>query len=149
MGVKAFTERDESYMNRKVLLGAIIGAFLAFMATKSTLSAGVLDSFTFHPLILVVMAVVYIVFSLIDGRRNIILLEVSIAVVFLVIALIGLWVLPLAVGVGLIMHGLWDIVHHPKAVTTKVPGWYPPLCAVYDFLLAGVFFAYSSVIPPP
>lgn len=41
--------------------------------------------------------------------------------------------------VGLLLHGIWDLLHHPRhriVGTAGVPGWYVPFCAVYDISAA-------------
>jgi hypothetical protein len=40
---------------------------------------------------------------------------------------------------GLALHGIWDLLHHPDCTivgTQGVPAWYVPFCAVYDFSAA-------------
>jgi len=56
-----------------------------------------------------------------------------------VLALLGLWLAPVLVAVGLILHGFWDLAHRPRGITTKLPSWYPPFCAAFDFVFAGAF----------
>jgi hypothetical protein len=62
---------------------------------------------------------------------------VALAFFWIAAGAITLWA-PLA-AIGLVLHGVWDALHHPRAVTTRVPAWYPPLCAVYDWVLAAIF----------
>lgn len=41
--------------------------------------------------------------------------------------------------VGLLLHGVWDLLHHPRhkiVGTAGVPAWYVPFCAVYDISAA-------------
>src|SRR5262249_51996560 len=48
---------------------------------------------------------------------------------------ISLHVSWLAVGYGL--HGTWDWLHHFGHMGARVARWFPPACAVFDFVLAG------------
>jgi len=54
-----------------------------------------------------------------------------------VVAAVALWAdSPLVLAVGYAAHGVWDLVHHPRAVTTPVRTWYPPFCVAFDVALA-------------
>ena len=66
-------------------------------------------------------------------------LELSAATAFIVLALLGMWLAPAFIAVGLVLHGFWDLAHRPRAITTKLPSWYPPFFAAYDFVFAGAF----------
>ncbi len=37
---------------------------------------------------------------------------------------------------GYLVHGLWDWAHDAGAIRTRVSAWFPPACAVFDFLIA-------------
>jgi hypothetical protein len=85
------------------------------------------------------IAAIYMGFAFSDGRVSIVILELSAATAFIVLALLGLWIAPAFIAVGLILHGFWDLAHRPRGITTKLPSWYPPFCAAYDFVFAGIF----------
>jgi hypothetical protein len=97
------------------------------------------DPLAFHSVALSVIGAIYLGFALSDGRISIIILELSLATGFVVLALLGLWLAPALVAIGLVLHGFWDLAHRPRGVTTKLPSWYPPFCAAYDFVFAGIF----------
>ncbi len=88
--------------------------------------------------LLAVIAAIYIGFAINDGRRNILIIEISIATVFLGLVFGGLWLSPIFLIVGYFAHGLWDLAHHPKGVQTTIQSWYPPACLIYDWAL-GLF----------
>ena len=71
-----------------------------------------------------------------DGSVRAIVTEVSVGAVFLVFALLGLRESITWLVVGYVLHGFWDYLHDPGRVPTRVPNWYPPFCAVYDWLIA-------------
>lgn len=55
--------------------------------------------------------------------------------VFVSMAAASLWFAsPALPAAGYLAHGVWDVAHHPRAITTAVAGWYPPFCLVYDVL---------------
>ena len=87
--------------------------------------------------LLTVIATIYVGFALQDGRTEVLVTEVVVATVFVGFALAGLWLSPYLWAVGLFLHGVWDWQHHPGGIQTTLPTWYPPVCVVLDWLLAG------------
>ncbi|MBW3663354.1 MAG: hypothetical protein KY469_09670 [Actinobacteria bacterium] len=84
------------------------------------------------------IAGIYVGFGLRDGRTTELVVESVVAAAFVAVAVLALatqrtWLL----AVGLAAHGVWDIAHHPRhGMTTHLPRWYPPMCAVYDVVVA-------------
>lgn len=64
------------------------------------------------------------------------LAELAIAAVVFVCAMIGLRASTMYLAGGYIIHGIWDLFHHPRAVSTRVAVWFPPLCSAFDFVVA-------------
>ena len=100
-----------------------------------------LDPVLTYALMVAAIAFIYVGFALADGRRGVVVLESAVALAFFWIATAALKIWPPLAGLGLVLHGLWDVLHHPRAVSTRLPRWYPPFCAVYDWVLAAIFFA--------
>jgi uncharacterized protein DUF6010 len=121
---------------RAIVIGLLGAALTAFIAWSSLIP----DPIIFHTVLLTMIGAIYMGFAFADGRPSIVILELSVATVFIVLSLLGLWVAPLFIGIGLILHGLWDLAHHPRGIKTKIPVWYPAFCAAFDFLFAGIFF---------
>jgi hypothetical protein len=113
----------------------VSGALTAWIGWSSWIP----DPLAFHSVSLAVIGAIYMGFAFSDGRLSIMILELTAATVFIVLALLGLWWAPACLAVGLILHAIWDLAHRPSAVTTKLPNWYPPFCAAYDLVFAGVF----------
>ena len=65
-------------------------------------------------------------------------LQAFVSIFFLVLSLMGLWIHPRFLGVGLLAHAGWDTMHHPTYLNIFVPGWYVPTCLAYDVVL-GIF----------
>ncbi|HSE41922.1 MAG TPA: DUF6010 family protein [Acidobacteriota bacterium] len=124
---------------RAIIVG-IAGAVLTALIAWSKL---IPDSLIFHSAMLVMIGSIYMGFAFADGRIPIIVLELTVATVFIVLALLGLWQAPFFIGIGLILHGFWDLAHHPRAIKTKLPIWYPPFCAAFDFIFAAAFFYFA------
>ena len=120
---------------RALIVGIVGGVLTSLIAW----SAFIPDPLAFHSVTLAVIGAIYLGFAFSDGRLSIVILELSVATAFIVLALLGLWLAPAFIAVGLILHGFWDLAHRPRAITTKLPSWYPPFCAAFDFVFAGVF----------
>jgi Family of unknown function (DUF6010) len=121
---------------RAIVVGVICGALTALLGWSSWIP----DPVAFHTVALAVIGAIYLGFALSDGRISIVILELAVGTLFVVLALLGLWLAPMFIAIGLVLHGIWDLSHRPGGVKTKIPAWYPPFCAAYDFVFAGVFF---------
>lgn len=88
---------------------------------------------------------VYLGFALVGSSIQELLVEVSFVAVGIALTISGLLFGPVWIAVGLLLHGLWDIVHHQKLLwlgVGTVPRWYVPFCAVADILgVAAIFVA--------
>ena len=70
-----------------------------------------------------------------------IVLEVLVAVAFYFIALIGYSRDNSLIAYGIVLHGIWDLLHHNALVVkTDIPNYWPLYCLVVDFILAVYFF---------
>ena len=110
------------------LTGAAVWGFRAF------------DPVVVHALLVAGIGFIYVGFALADGRVGVGVIESIVALVFFWLAAGALTIWAPLAGVALVLHGIWDLLHHPRAITTKLPVWYPSMCAVYDWVLAAIFF---------
>lgn len=92
-------------------------------------------SVQFASLMVALIAGVYAGFALNDGRLRIIILECGVALLFFFAAALALWFSKWIIPALFALHGLWDIAHH-RHISTKLPSWYPSLCAVFDWIIA-------------
>lgn len=125
--------------------------FLSIVLAIATCLVGFLlpeyKSLDFFALLLALIAGVYVGFALRDGRTLVIVVETLVALLFVVLALVGLWKDPLWLVVGYFGHGLWDLLNHFGKATTTVPRWYPPACVVYDWVVgAFILFMWRHLI---
>jgi Family of unknown function (DUF6010) len=127
---------------RAIAAGIASGGVTALIAWSKFIP----DPLAFHSVALAVIGAIYVGFAFSDGRLPIVILELSVGTAFVVLALLGLWLAPVFLAVGLILHGFWDLAHRPRGITTKLPAWYPPFCAAYDFVFAGVFLLLARQI---
>ena len=118
-----------------ILVGVASGAVTALIAWSPIIP----DPLAFHSVCLAVIGAIYVGFAFADGRLAVVIIELTVATGFLVLALLGLWQAPVFLAIGLVLHAFWDLAHRPSGITTKLPAWYPPFCAAFDFVFAGVF----------
>jgi hypothetical protein len=110
------------------------------------LAAAVLTTAVFLPapqalvlfaVLLGLTAGVYIGFGLADGRSWEQGIELVVGLIFFAVAAIGVWVSPLVIAGGFMAHAAWNMFHHPRLVGTQVVMWCPPICAMFDMMMAG------------
>jgi len=113
------------------------GVIWGCLQAASPLAFFWLDAATVYALGLVLIASVYIGFSVADGRGKVIVIETCVASAFVVIAAVGLtgsgWLLV----AGLAGHGLKDLWQHRTGFVANTR-WWPPFCATVDFVAATV-----------
>jgi hypothetical protein len=96
-----------------------------------------LDAATVYALGLVLIAAVYIGFSVADGRPTVIAVETAVASVFVVIAAVAMTGSAWLLVAGLAGHGLKDLWQHRTRFVANTR-WWPPFCATVDFVAATV-----------
>ena len=104
--------------------------------TTSTLGDTGQTSVLLASLTLALIAGVYLGFALSDGRLPVMLTELFVALAFTAAALGGAMSWPVWIAVALGAHGVWDWAHHRERVPTRMPRWYVPFCAVFDWVYA-------------
>ena len=83
-----------------------------------------------------IIAGAYIGFGAQDARPWVFLTELGAAVLFGVMALLGVLWSPYMFAAALFLHGVWDLLHHNGLFGAKVPRWYIPFCVVIDWIAA-------------
>jgi hypothetical protein len=97
---------------------------------------------SFYPVVLIVIATLYLLFAVMAGSTDPLVAEAIPALMFVVTAALGfrktLWL----VVVGLALHGVFDFFHHAMIANPGVPVWWPGFCLAYDVVAA----AYLAVL---
>ncbi len=124
----------------KAASAAFVFAILTFAVIY--LLPGV-DATLGHFVVLLVIPAVYIGMAIAEGKRRKIVIESVVALAFVAIAVAGFRYTPIVIGIGLLLHGIWDLLHHHGWFQLKTGRFYPPFCAVYDFLVGSAFIAYQ------
>lgn len=92
----------------------------------------------FYSMMALVVATYYILFAVLGGSTEALLLEMLVAGLFLAMAVVGFrrnlwWVV-----VALAGHGVFDMVHHLVIENRGVPVYWPGFCAAYDVVAGGI-----------
>ena len=87
-------------------------------------------------LTIAIIAGAYIGFGVSDGRPGMLIMELIVAGLFCMMALLGILWSPYWFAFALFAHGLWDLAHHNSSFGAKVPHWYIPFCVVIDWVAA-------------
>ncbi len=90
---------------------------------------------SFYPTVLIIIASYYILFAVMGGSRHALAWELVVAAAFSTVAIIGALHVPVLAGVGIVAHGLFDLVHHTMIEDAGVPDWWPSFCGAVDVVL--------------
>ena len=98
----------------------------------------------FYSSLLIVIALVYVLFGVMTGRSTVMGAESVIAAGFIGAAILGVrWKRGRAgsilIAIGLVAHGVFDLVHNTTIENTAAPAWWPPFCGTVDMVL-GLWF---------
>jgi hypothetical protein len=116
-----------------VIWGLVVGALQA----ASPLAFWWLNAATVYALGLVVIAPVYIGFAVADGRAKVIVVESTVAAVFVIVAAAAITASPWLLVLGLAGHGLKDLWQHRRRFVANTR-WWPPFCLVVDWIAAAI-----------
>ena len=123
----------------EMVVGLISGAFAIATALFAS-SAD--DARMMLGTLLAGIGFVYVGFAVSDGRVPAIVVQAISALVFLNVAQIGIREESnLLLGLGFVAHGVWDALHHEHHGWTRVRTYYPPFCAMADFVIGGAILA--------
>ena len=123
-----------------IILGLAIGAAATLIGFDRDRS--------FYPTVLTVIATYYVLFAVMGGSYDVLVIEILVAVGFFLAAIMGfsrsLWV----VAAALIAHGVFDYIHHALIDNSAVPDWWPGFCLAIDatlgLWLAGILWKRSN-----
>ncbi|MGY1742949.1 MULTISPECIES: hypothetical protein [unclassified Blastococcus] len=113
------------------------GAVWGVIQAASPLAFPWLDDSTVYAMEIVLIAAVYIGFSVADGRGRVIAVETGVAAVFFVVAAAAVTGSAWLLVAGLLGHGLKDLWQHRTGFVTGTR-WWPPFCAAVDVVAAAL-----------
>jgi hypothetical protein len=124
-------------MKSKTIVNILIGLGLGALTIILHLSLSKSKGLELTSFLLVVIASIYYGFAFLSTHKGARIIEIIVASAFVMMAIFGLWISPWILIAGLFLHGLWDIAHHTKMFRlAKIPEWYVPFCAAYDWVIA-------------
>ena len=91
----------------------------------------------FYPTVLIVIASYYVLFAVMSGSVETVLVESIIMTLFAVAAVAGFKGSAWIVVAALAGHGVQDAVHGHIVANAGVPAWWPAWCLAYDVGAAG------------
>ena len=114
------------------MLPYVVGVVLSFGVALFARWVGFDRDRAFYPTVLIVIASYYVLFAVMSGSIETVLLESIIMMVFAVAAVAGFKASGWIVVAGLAGHGVMDSVHGHILQNTGVPTWWPAWCLAYD-----------------
>ena len=94
---------------------------------------------SYFPVLLIVIASYYVLFAIMQNQS--IVFELMVASCFLFLAVFCAKKAPIVIGIALIMHGLYDILHVFVLKHQVAPHWWGEFCASVDIVL-GIWVIY-------
>lgn len=120
----------------------VVGSVLALVVLGGLSLLGFDRDRAFYPTVTIVVATYYILFAALTGSSKVMLAELTVAVVFIVLAVLGFKKSPWILVAALAGHGAFDLVHHRLIVNPGVPDFWPGFCMAFDVVAA----AYLAVL---
>lgn len=91
---------------------------------------------SFYPVVLIVIAGLYLLFAAMAGSTDSLVDEAVPALVFVVLAVLGFRISPWFAVAGLALHGVFDFFHHAVVANPGGPVWWPGWCLASDVVAA-------------
>jgi len=114
----------------------VVGVLLGFAVPLFARAVGFDRDRSFYTVVLVVTASYYDLFAIMGGSTHALLSELVATTVFVVLSAVGfrrnLWL----VVMGLVAHGIFDLVHGGLIDDPGVPHWWPMFCLMFDVAAA-------------
>ncbi len=118
----------------------VVGVIIAITVGLFASVVGLDKERSFYPVVLIVIATLYLLFATMAGSTESLVAEAIPALLFVAAAVIGFRKTPWLVIVGLALHGVFDFIHHAVITNPGVPVWWPGFCLAYD-VTAAVYLA--------
>jgi hypothetical protein len=119
----------------------VVGVVLGFAVPLFARAVGFDRDRSFYTVVLVVTASYYDLFAVMGGSSHALLSELVASAAFIMLSAaafrLNLWL----VVVGLVAHGIFDLVHGGLIQDPGVPRWWPMFCLMFD-VTAGAYLAW-------
>ena len=115
-----------------MLLPFVIGIVLSAGVAVFARQVGLDRDRAFYPTVMIVIALYYVLFAVMSGSVQTVVIESVVMTLFAAAAVAGfkssMWI----VVVALAGHGVFDAVHGYVIENAGVPAWWPAWCLAYD-----------------
>ncbi len=120
----------------------IIGPVLGVLICGFARAVGFDRDRAFYPTVLIVIALYYVLFAVMAGATQALLLELVQVAAFTAVAVVGFKRGLGIVAAGLVGHGVFDLMHAHLVTNQGVPEWWPAFCSSIDVAM-GLVLAVS------
>jgi hypothetical protein len=116
----------------------LIGLLLCLAVAGMAIFGGFDRERAFYPTVLIVVGSYYVLFALMGASRRTLVIEIAIAVAFLLVAIIGYKKNRWFIAIALVGHGVFDGLHQLLFENPGVPRWWPGFCMTFDVILGAL-----------
>ena len=118
-------------------MGYGIGSLLSLMVSVFARLIGLDCDRAFYPTVLIVIASYYVLFAVMGGTTQALIIESIAMAAFSFAAVVGFKLNQWIVVVALVGHGVFDFFHAGIITNAGVPVWWPSFCLAYDACAGG------------
>lgn len=118
-------------------MGYGIGSLLSVVVSVFARSVGLDRDRAFYPTVLIVIASYYVLFAVMGGTAQSLIIESTVMTAFLLAAVAGFKFNQWIVVAALVSHGVFDFFHARIVTNDGVPKWWPAFCLAYDVCAGG------------
>ena len=115
-----------------MLLPFVIGVALSAGVALFARTVGLDRDRAFYPTVMIVIASYYVLFAVMSGSVQTVVIESVVMTLFAAAAVAGFKSSEWIVVVALAGHGIFDAVHGSIIENAGVPAWWPAWCLAYD-----------------
>ena len=115
-----------------MLLPFVIGIVLSAGVALFARQVGLDRDRAFYPTVVIVVALYYVLFAVMSGSVQTVVIESVVMTLFAAAAVAGFKSSAWMVVAALAGHGVFDAVHGHVIENTGVPAWWPAWCLAYD-----------------
>ena len=121
-----------------MLLPFVIGIVLSAGVALFARQVGLDRDRAFYPTVMIVIALYYVLFAVMSGSVQTVVIESVVMTLFAAAAVAGFKSSSWIVVVALAGHGVFDAVHGHIIENAGVPAWWPAWCLSYDVGAAAI-----------
>lgn len=86
-------------------------------------------------LLLATASGIYLKYAINRRDAGLVVVELIMMLLFIVLGIAGVLISPFYLALGYLLHGFWDMAHHPRYIRTSGPAWYQPACLTFDWTI--------------